>query len=164
MLSVVACSCLLPALLPAAAPPLVRTGAMPLLARAAARRTPPPPCMLATPPLLPTPTPLVSTSVLLADYTQSVIDTYYFGLLVLGAAFLIFNNSQGALKDAKAYDERGEAANRLAADTLKRKRAAAREKVRRSEPLVYERLQAEKRAREGKRQGWKIFGNGEDEE
>ena len=50
-------------------------------------------------------------------------------------------------------------ANKMAEEKRKRDRAAARQKVKESEPLVYARMQAEQKARENKKSGWKIFGD-----
>merc|ERR1711924_167470 len=97
------------------------------------------------------------TSLLLAmDYYDNV-NLYYSVIAAIGASYLIFNSVTGVVEEAKDYDRRGAMANQMAAEKKKRDRKVAREKVKKSEPFTYARMQKEKGEREEKRSGWKVF-------
>ena len=83
-------------------------------------------------------------------------DIYYAFLAVVGLGYVAKNAFNGLIENAKEYDARGATANKLLADTKKRERSAARDKVRKND-VAYERLQREAKDREQKRKGWKVF-------
>ena len=83
-------------------------------------------------------------------------DVYYAFLAVVGLGYVAKNAFNGLIENAKEYDARGATANKLLADTKRRDRAAARDKVRRND-VAYERLQREAKDREQKKKGWKVF-------
>ena len=91
-------------------------------------------------------------------FGDNVYDYYYGFLALLFLGNVIKNAVPKAIEEAKDYDRRGELANKMAAEARKRDRAAALEATKRSDP-AYERLQAEKRSRETKKSGWKVFGD-----
>ena len=93
---------------------------------------------------------------ILESLLRNPTDLYY-GAVALGAlAFLVRQAGQGAMEDARALDERGDLTNKLAAENLRRERAARREKVKVND-VAYERLQAEAGQRADKRSRWKVF-------
>ena len=87
------------------------------------------------------------------------MDVFYGIAATIAIVKFVTSSGQQAIENAKDYDRRGELANKMAEEKRKRDRAAARQKVKESEPLVYARMQAEQKARENKKSGWKIFGD-----
>lgn len=155
-------------------PDMMRCFAMMLLPLAAALRVPNPslrsfgkPAAAAAITTMLTQHPLAATAADLASSQPSTfllarefdaVDVYY-GVLLLGAvAFFGYNAVKNTVQEAKSYDERGAMVNAMRAEKIKRDRAAALEKTKRNDP-AYERLQAEKRMREGRRDQWKAFGD-----
>jgi len=91
------------------------------------------------------------------------VEAYYALLAIGGILFLVQRAGAAVIEDAKSYDERGSMANAMLEEKRKRDRAAARDEVRKSEPEVYNRMQAEKKQRTDKKGGWKFFPADDDE-
>lgn len=84
------------------------------------------------------------------------VDIYYSALAIGALAFFGSKAVQGTIDEAKSYDERGAMANEMRAEMKKRERAQAREAVKRNDP-AYERLEAERKMRESRREKWTKF-------
>lgn len=95
-------------------------------------------------------------------FLRDPVDVWYAVVFLFVAVKLLTSAGKEVITEAKDADRRGQMANQMRAEALKRDRAARREEVKRNDP-AYERLQAEKEQRNKKRSGWssRMFGDDE---
>ena len=94
------------------------------------------------------------TTMTLAQF--DAVDVYYSVLAVGAIAFFASKAVKGTIDEAKSYDERGAMANQMREEMKKRGRAEAREATKRNDP-AFERLEAERKMREGRKEKWTQF-------
>ena len=98
------------------------------------------------------------TATLLADelFLRDPVDLYYGAILAVSLVLWAKQSFQNTIKEAKDYDRRGKLANDLAREARKRNVAARRQEMLDEDPATA-RLVAERRQRERKQGGWKVF-------
>lgn len=94
------------------------------------------------------------TTMTLAQF--DAVDVYYSVLAVGAIAFFASKAVKGTIDEAKSYDERGAMANQMREEMKKRERAEALEATKRNDP-AFERLEAERKMREGRKEKWTQF-------
>ena len=107
-----------------------------------------------TAPLIAQPLPVMALDF---DFARDPVDAYYGLVALVGLVYVVQQTAKGLIDDAKDYDRRGELANAMAKEAKKREREARRQDVLESEPETLRRMEAEKKQRGSKREGWKFF-------